>query len=222
MPKLVGMNTHTILSVLALAFLVFGTMASAADLSTTTMTWFVPTIQSITVSYGSPCTSTAFFFVESTAAYDSDSDANWARAVPHSTRAGDANCQTSSQAAMTVTNNGNTTVNVDGNFSAALSGADANLILKVWQGSSGCGTNGMGGWETPCSVSNTATAPGTTTCKEFSLFSGVDNEGSRLITNLASAASTQLCYSGDLNGHTGLGASSGDHNKSFQIGILFS
>ncbi|MEK6970388.1 MAG: hypothetical protein AABW68_01685 [archaeon] len=218
------MKSRTLLSSIVLLFLVFGTFASAADLSTTTMTWVVPTIKSLSVAYGSPCTSSAFFFVESNAQYDNDADANWARAVPQATRvgAGDTNCQSSSQAAMTVTNNGNTVVNVDGNFSAALSGADLNIILKVWQGSTGCGTAGLGGWERPCSVSSTTSAPGTTTCKEFSLFSGVDNEGSRLITSLAVLGATELCYSGDLNGGTGYGATSGDHNKSFQLGILFS
>jgi hypothetical protein len=218
------MKTQNALSLIVLTFLVLGTLASAADLSTTTMTWFVPTIKSLSVAYGSPCTSSAFFFVESNAQYDSDSDANWARTVPQATRvgAGDANCQSSSQSAITVTNNGNAVVNVDGNFSAALSGADINIVLKVWQGSSGCGTNGMGGWEQPCSVTSTSTAPGTTTCKEYSNGSGVDNEGSRLITSLAAAATTQLCFSGDLNGNSGYGATNGDHNRSFQLGILFS
>lgn len=219
------MQTQNVLSIIVLGFLIFGTLASAADLSTTTMTWFVPTIKSISVAYGSPCSSTAFFFVESNAQYDSDSDANWARAVPQSTRtgAGDTNCQSSSQAAIVITNNGNTTINIDGNFTTGMTGSDINLELKVWMGTgSGCGTNGMGGWQEPCSVSGITSAPTSTTCKEFSSASTVDTEGTRLVTSLPALDTNQLCFSGDLNGSTGYGATSGDHNKTFQIGILFS
>jgi hypothetical protein len=215
---------HNLLSIILVFFIIASPFASAVDLSTTTMTWVVATVKSITVSYGSPCTSSAFFFNESNAQFDSDADGNWAKAVPQSTRtgAGDSNCQSSSQAAMTVTNNGNATVNVDANFTTAMSGADINLELKVWQGSSGCGTFGLGGWEEPCSVTGTTSAPGTTTCKEFSSSSAAATAATRVISSLSPNAATQLCYSGDLNGNTGFGASAGDHNKSFQLGILFS
>ncbi len=214
------MKKVTVLSfviVVALLFLPF----VSGNVATTTMTWFVATVKSVSVSYGSPCTSSAFFFVESNAQFDPDSDGNWARNVPQSTRigAGDTNCQTSSQAGMVVSNNGTASINVDGNFTSAMSGADINIELKVWQGSSGCGTNGLGGWEEPCSVTSTTTAPTTTTCREYS--SGSSNAataGQRLVTALAVFSSQQLCFSGDANGFL----SAGDHNKSYQIGSEFS
>ncbi len=197
-----------------------------ANLTTTTMTWFVGSSKSISLSYGSPCSSIAFFFVESNAQYDNDTDGNFARTVPQAARvgAGDSNCQSSSQAAISVYNNGTATTHVDGNFTTNMDGtADVNLELKVWQGSSGCGTNGLGGWEEPCSVTSTTSAPGTTTCKEFSSGAVADaNAGTRLITSLAIYTATQLCFSGDLNGITGVGAAAGDHNKTFQIGSDFS
>ena len=216
-------NVLTAISVFALLFLLLAPFA-AANVVTTTMTWFVASVKTISVSYGSPCSSAAFFFNESNAQYDTDTDANWARAVPQSTRtgAGDTNCQSSSQAGITIQNVGTATVNVDFNFSDALSGADVNLELKVWQGSAGCGTNGMGGWEEPCSVTSTTSAPGTTTCKEWSSGTGTDTEGSRVVTSLATYATQQLCFSGDLNGSTGLGGVAGDHNQTGQWGSDFS
>jgi hypothetical protein len=100
-----------------------------------------------------------------------------------------------------------------------MSGADVNLELKVWQGSSGCGTNGLGGWEEPCSVVTVTSAPTTTTCREFSSGSvNAATAGQRLISSLAIFAATQLCFSGDFNTFV----SAGDHNKSFQIGSEFS
>ncbi len=221
--RTIRMHKYSSLSFVAIIIIVFGTIVSAANFQNTTMTWVVASSNSISVAYGSPCTTIAFFFVESNAEHDNDSDGNWARAVPQSTRsgAGDTNCQTSTQAAFVVSNNGNVTVNVDGNFTTAMTGADINLELKIWQGSSGCGTRGLGGWEEPCSVTSTTAAPNTTTCKEFSSGSGIDTEGTRLITALAQFGNTQLCVSGDLNAPTG-GVSSGDHNKTFVIGSAFS
>ena len=214
------MERLSILSLVVLSAIIFASFA-AANVSTTTMTWFVASVKSLSVAYGSPCSSSAFFFVESNAQFDTDSDGNWARDVPQSTRIGatDTNCQTSTQAGMTVSNNGTASINVDANFTTAMSGADINLELKVWQGSTGCGTNGLGGWEEPCSVTSTTTAPTTTTCREFSSGSvNAATAGQRLVTTLAVFGSMQLCYSGDGNGFV----SSGDHNKSFQIGSEFS
>ncbi|MDZ4256865.1 MAG: hypothetical protein U1C71_04605 [archaeon] len=209
------MRSVSIISLLLLGFILFGTIASA-NVVTTTMTWFVATAKSISVTYGSPCTSAAFFFVEANAQHDPDADGNAARVVPSSTRAADANCQSSSQAAMSVSNTGTGALNVDANFASALAGADVNLVLKVWQGSTGCGTAGLGGWEKDCSVSSTTVAPGTTTCKNFN--SSNWTAGSRVITALDPFASTQLCYSGDFNSFV----STGDHNASQQLGSDFS
>ncbi len=201
-----------------IVLIIFGSFASA-NVSTTTMTWFVASVKTLSVTYGSPCTSVAFFFPETKAAFDSDSDGNWAKVVPHTNRAGDTNCQTSTQAGMTVSNAGTATFNADGNFASAFAGADVNIVLKVWQGSNGCGTNGMGGWELDCTASlngDATTAPGTTTCRGFNQFN--ETAGGRLITNLAVFTSTQLCYSGDGN----VFVSAGDHNANFQIGSEFS
>lgn len=210
-------SSLSLIGLLLLLFVPFG----YANTLTTTMTWFVATAKSISVAYGSPCTSTAFIFNENNAQFDPDNDGNGAKVVPQSTRtgAGDTNCQSSSQAAMSVSNTGTGSLNVDANFTTAMSGADINLELKVWQGSSGCGTFGLGGWEEPCSVTAVGTAPGTTTCKEFSSgAAGAATAGTRVITSLAAFATTQLCYSGDFNTFV----SSGDHNKSFQLGSEFS
>jgi hypothetical protein len=211
------MRVNSVIGILVLLLIFLGTMASAANFADTTMTWFVSSTKSLTVSYGSPCSSTAFFFPESKAEYDADSDGNWARTVPHSNRAGDTNCQTSAQAGMTVNNTGTAVINVDGNFSTGFTGADVNIVLKVWQGSgSGCGTNGMGGWEMDCSVVSVTSAPNTTTCRNFNQFN--ETAGARLATNLGTFASQQLCFSGDGNGFL----SSGDHNGTFTIGGEFS
>lgn len=210
------MRYTTIVSTGLILLIVFGSFA-LANVSTTTMTWYVASAKTLSVTYGSPCSSIAFFFPEAKAEYDSDSDGNWARTVPHSNRAGDSNCQTAAQAGMTVSNVGTAVINVDGNFSAAFSGADTNIVLKVWQGTgSGCGTNGMGGWEKDCSVVTVTSAPNTTTCRNFNEFT--ETAGARLVTSLSTFTSQQLCYSGDGNGYM----TSGDHNASFQIGSEFS
>ncbi|MFH0969843.1 MAG: hypothetical protein V1776_00045 [Candidatus Diapherotrites archaeon] len=212
------MNRIAILSGVFLLFLLLGPFA-AANVAQTTMTWFVATAKSISVSYGSPCTSSAFFFPESKAEYDADSDGNWARTVPHSNRAGDSNCQTATQAGMTVANTGTATTNVDGNFASGFAGADINVVLKVWLGSTGCGVNGMEGWEKDCTASaggDSTTAPDTSTCRNFNQFN--ETAGGRVVTNLATFGNQELCFSGDGNGFV----SSGDHNATFQLGSDFS
>lgn len=211
------MRLLNVIAITGLVLLVTATFASA-NVVQTTMTWFVATVKTISVSYGSPCTSSAFFFVETNAQFDPDSDGNAARVVPQSTRigVGDTNCQSSSQASMTVSNSGTATVNVDANFAAAFSGADVNLVLKVWQGSTGCGTHGLGGWEKDCSVTGATSAPNTTTCKQFNSTNAT--AGSRVISSLAVFGATQLCYSGDFNTFV----SAGDHNATYQLGSEFS
>lgn len=220
------MRYVSIASLVLLGFILFGTVASA-NVVTTTMTWYVAAAASISVAYGSPCSSSAFFFVESNAQFDNDSDGNAARIVPSSTRAADANCQSSSQAGMTVSNTGTASTNVDANFASAFAGADINIVLKVWQGSTGCGTFGLGGWEKDCTIvqGDTTTAPGTTTCRNFNQFN--ETAGARVITSLAAFGSQELCFSGDFNASDaateGLSyMTAGDHNASFQLGSDFS
>lgn len=218
------MQTPSRSSIVALASLGLLTLIlispfATANVASTTMTWFVASVKTLAVSYGSPCTSTAFFFPETKAEFDNDSDGNWARTVPHSNRAGDTNCQTATQAGITVSNVGTATFNVDGNFSTDFSGADINVVLKVWLGSAGCGTNGMGGWEANCTASangDATTAPGTSTCRGFNRFN--ETAGGRIASTLAVFGSQQLCFSGDGNSFVG----AGDHNGSFQLGSEFS
>lgn len=212
--KMIGIVTMLLLGTLLLVPIV------SANVVTTTMTWFVASAKSISVAYGSPCTSAAFFFVETNAQFDPDSDGNAARVVPTSNRIADSNCQSSAQASMLVSNTGTSTLNVDANFGSAFAGADLNIVLKVWQGTgTGCGTAGLGGWELNCTASaggDVTTAPNTTTCRNFNQFN--ETAGARVITNLAAFASQQLCYSGDFNSYV----SAGDHNGSFQLGSEFS
>lgn len=212
--KMIGIVTMLLLSMLLVLPL------ASANTVTTTMTWFVASARSISVSYGSPCSSSAFFFVETNAQHDPDSDGNAARVVPSSNRIADANCQSSSQASMVVSNTGTSTLNVDANFASGFAGADVNIVLKVWQGTgTGCGTHGLGGWELNCTASangDVTTAPNTTTCRNFNQFN--ETAGARVVTSLAAFAAQQLCYSGDFNGFV----SSGDHNGTFQLGSDFS
>ncbi len=128
-------------------------------------------------------------------------------------------CQSSTLAPITITNTGNTTINVDANFSSAFTGVDTNLVLKVWMGDGvGCGSdgNGLGGWQADCSVTGITSPVTTTTCKNFNF--GNATVGTRLTSSLAAGDTNQLCFSGDFNGFV----NAGDHNKDYQIGSEFS
>ncbi len=119
-------------------------------------------------------------------------------------------CQSSLLAPMTLRNTGNTDINVDGNFTSAFAGNDVNLVLKVWQGTgSGCGTNGMGGWEKDCSITNNQQDLGMTTCRQYNQSNAVTS--ARLITNLGVGDTNQLCFSGDFNTY----APGGSHTNYF-------
>ncbi len=118
-------------------------------------------------------------------------------------------CQSSTVTPMTIRNTGNTTFNLDGNFSSAFTGVDSNIVLKVWMGDPFCGNSGFGGWEATCSVTNTSLPVTTTTCKNFNRFNATTS--TRLISSIAVDANNQLCYSGDLNGFV----PSGEHAKGF-------
>ncbi len=122
-------------------------------------------------------------------------------------------CQTSTRAPITITNTGQATLNIDGNFSTAFSGNDINLVLKVWQGTgSGCGTAGMGGWEKDCSVTNAQQDLGMTTCRNYNEYNSTTN--GRLISSLVAGDTNQLCFSGDINGFVRKGV----YAKTFQVG----
>lgn len=121
-------------------------------------------------------------------------------------------CQSSTVAPVNIRNVGNIAIGIDGNFSSAFSGVDANIVLKVWRGTPFCGNTGFGGWEKDCSVTGTTTQTGTTTCKQWNQSNATTS--SRLITSVPVDGNASLCFSGDLNGFVG----AGNHTKVFQTG----
>ncbi|VVB98952.1 Uncharacterised protein [uncultured archaeon] len=204
-----------ILAALGILFLAAFVLAAATN--DTTMTWVVPSNASHLVSYSGSCSTSAFYFVENKCSIDgSDVDGNGAKCLPYADVDGTSACQDgSSLAPILVTNNGNVAVNIDGNFTAAFSGADANLVLKVWRGTgTHCGTSGFGGWENDCSVT-VATNPVTaTTCRQYT--SANATAAGRLVSNLATNDTNQLCFSGDFNAGFGNGVSQRTHAKTFR------
>jgi hypothetical protein len=121
-------------------------------------------------------------------------------------------CQSNTMVPLTIVNRGNAAINVDGNFANAFSSVDTNLVLKVWQGSSGCGAGGFGGWQKDCSIS-TATSPvNTIQCRNYNQFNA--QTAGRLATSLAKDTNRQLCFSGDFNAFVPAGA----HVKDFTTG----
>ncbi|MEK6820914.1 MAG: hypothetical protein AABY11_00755, partial [archaeon] len=146
-----------------------------------------------------------------------DDDGNAARVPPSSARGAGSLCQSDSIAGMTITNTGNGSTNIDGNFASAFTGSDVNIVLKVWMGTgSGCGTGGMGGWQEPCSVTGITSPVTASTCKKFDQSNATT--GSRLVTGLGAGDTNQLCFSGDFNGFV----IAGDHNQTFNTGTDFS
>ena len=204
-----------VLAVLAAIFLPI--IALAASNATTTMTWVVPANKSFTVTYGSTCSQTAFYFVESTCGFDSDVDGNGARCLPYpDSEAAGTVCQSASVAPILITNNGNTSFNLDGNFTSAFTGVDTNLLLKVWMGTGGgCGTSGLGGWAESCTVTVATNPVTSTTCRNYNALN--DLNAGRLTTSLAVNDSNQLCFSGDFNAGFGNGISQGSHAKDFNL-----
>lgn len=178
--------------------LLFPAFAMAAVTNTTVMTWVIPANKSHTTAYGGSCTASLFYFVE-TNGEDSDVDGNSARILPYNASSGGSACQSAAVAGMTVTNNGNTTINVDANFQTGLSGNDQNVGIKVWMGTgAGCGTSGMGGWQLNCGVQSTSNPVTSTTCRDFNITNFTTT--ARLATNLGVGDSNQLCFSGEING----------------------
>ena len=155
---------------------------------------------------------------------DNDIDGNALKILPTNARTNGTGCQTSATAGMTITNSGNITTNIDANFSGDL---DANVWLKVWMGTdSGCGTNGLGGWQRLCTfhAANDATsAVDPSNCRDFN--SSNETLGARLISDLTALDSNQLCFSGELAGSnitTQANVTQGDHNGTFQTSTDFS
>ena len=192
---------------------VFALVAYAVTQTDVTMTWVVPSNVSHSVAYGGSCSSSAFYFVESNCAFDSDVDGNGSKCVPYDASSGGSACQDgSSLQAIVVTNNGNIDVNIDGNFTAGFSGSDLNLVLKIWKGNdTHCGTSGLGGWEDPCSVTGATSPVTTTTCRNYNQFN--ETAAGRLITALETSDTNGLCFSGDFNGTV----TQGEHAVTFRL-----
>ncbi len=185
-------------SVLLVALILLPGIVSGAVTNTTSMQWVIPANKSHTTAYGGSCSSSLFFFVE-TNGEDSDIDGNSAKVLPYNAASGGTACQSNVVAAMTVTNNGNTTINVDANFQTGLSGNDQNVGIKVWMGTgAGCGTSGLGGWQLNCGVQSTSNPVTATTCRDFNIMNFTTT--ARLTSSLAAGDTNQLCFSGEING----------------------
>ncbi len=171
---------------------------AAATTNATTMTWIIPANKSHTISYGGACSSSAFYFVE-TNGEDADGDGNSARILPYDASTAGSACQAAGVAGMTVTNNGNTSFNLDANFQTGLSGNDQNVGIKIWMGTgAGCGTSGLGGWQLNCGIQSTSTPVTSSSCRDFNVTNFTTP--ARLVSSLGVNDTNQLCFSGEING----------------------
>lgn len=196
------MPNRSIVLVASTLFLVFLILLPALVLgavtNTTAMTWIIASNKSHTISYGGACSASNFYFIE-TNGEDADSDGNSAKVLPYDASNGGSVCQSAAVASITVTNNGNTSINIDANFQTGLSGNDQNVGIKVWMGTgSGCGSNGLGGWQLNCSVQSTTNPVTATTCRDFNMSNFTTT--ARLVSSLAKTDTNQLCFAGEING----------------------
>lgn len=187
----------------------------------TTMTWNIPASKGHTITYGGSCSTSAFYFDEAWETLDSNIDGNAMRLLPYSNTVASGvgvACQSSTAAAMTITNTGNVATNIDGNFTGdTFTAADVNIQLKVWMGlgsPNGCGTNGAGGWQLACGV--TGSNPVTqTTCR---LYNNANQQTTgRLVTNLAVGDSNQLCFASDFNSAVGPAMAQGTSGRAYNF-----
>jgi len=202
----------------------------------TTMTWVVGSNKSVTFSYGAACSTANFFYVESDANYDPDSDGNAWQIRPNSSSAGGVGtkCQSSTLAPLLITNNGNASVDINAVFATAV---DTNVWMKAWLGTgTGCGAgggggddNGMRGWIVNCALGNIgatpladrATALSAAVCRDFN--SGNSTLPVKLVGTLLQNDTNQLCFSGELRGPAGdtqpAQVGSGNHADDLNLGI---
>lgn len=208
-----------VLLIYAIVFL-FSVGVYAATTQTTSMTWVVPSAVAHTLSYPGTCAQNNIFFIEDQCNWDADVDGNASQCLPYDDAIGSNVCQSSSLNALIITNTGNVSVDMDINIVGDdFSGADLNLVLKIWMGDgSGCGAGGLGGWEFDCTASadgDTTTAVTTTTCRTLNQFN--EDTGGRLVDTLLTADTNGLCLSGDFNAGSGFiqggigGVSQGSH-----------
>lgn len=166
-----------------------------ADQDTTTFTWVVPANKAHTIAYGGSCSTSAFYFVESNAVIDSDIDGNADKILPYDASTAGAACQSDSVASMTITNSGNVTEDINAFFTEM----DVNLQAGVFMGTgAGCGTAGLGGWESNCTVVGADSPVTQSTCRDFN--ASADIVSVMLIDDLPASDANQLCWFGRFKG----------------------
>lgn len=161
-----------------------------ADTQTTTLSWVIPSSVSHTLSYGGGCSTSAMYFVED----DSSANGTDTMVLPkEGSSVSDANCQSSSVSAITVNNGGNVIIDVNASITTSL---ESGVTLKGWLGSTGCGTNGVGGWEASCSNagSDDSTVATTSTCVS------IGDSSLQVLADVAVSGSSQLCLAADFTG----------------------
>jgi len=170
---------------LLMALMILGSFVMAA-VSTTTVSWVVPSNISHSVAYGSTCSSSLFYFVETDGTINGDEN----KIVPKTSVVGDANCQSDSIAGMTVTNNGSVTIDMNYMITDSLL---SGVRFVTWYGSTGCGTFGLGGWEDVCTKTGAddLTVPTTIACVS------IGDANVQIIADLTSGISQQLCFAAD-------------------------
>lgn len=92
---------------------------AVAEADTYTVTWVIPSSVAHSASYGGACDSTKLYFTDE----DSTSDGTMAKInVSSDADANSAYCQDAASGVITLTNNGNTDINITAKISSALSG----------------------------------------------------------------------------------------------------
>lgn len=137
-----------------------------ADTETTTVTFVIPSSVDHSLTYGSSCSSTLFYYVET----DTTKDGTLNMINASSDTSGASPCQTAGQGAFTVNNLGSASINVTMNFSSAL---PSGISVKS--------ANASGGYEAQC----TSTIAGLTACVNIT-----NGAGARLIDNLEGQTGT--------------------------------
>jgi hypothetical protein len=190
-----GNNIKLLVAMMVMLSLV-GTVL--ADTTSTTVTFVIPSYVAHSVSYGSTCDSSNFFFVES----DAVKDGTQTKINVTTSSAGTTYCQNTTMAAMTLTSASSVAINVSGNFTAALPSGITIKAAHNWSGYEAGACTGTAANTTCVSVSNNnallkgnlATPGGTQNiwwwCDMSSFNSGVATTGvTRTLQTIAIASS---------------------------------
>jgi hypothetical protein len=159
-----------------------------ADTDETTLSWVIPANVSHTLSYGGSCSSSAMYFIED----DASPDGSDTQLLPYDADSAGSPCQSVSVAAITISNNGNVTTDVNASVTSTL---ETGVTLKLWLGSSGCGASGLGGYEGSCSKSGAddSNVPTTAACVS------IGDSSKQIVADLAASGSQQLCLAADFS-----------------------